>query len=117
MEETKWATVTETNGLTVAEMLAERLKAAKIPAFAVQESAGKAYGLSVGQLSVAYVKVPANYLEEARLLLDVDEKPDEENIVTCPGCDSEIELDEAEWEQGWFTCPVCAKHVSLDDLF
>lgn len=116
MEETKWATVTETNGLAIAEMLAQRLKVAKIPAFAVQESAGKAYGFSIGQLSVAYVRVPVNYLEEARLLLDVD-RADESDIVTCPECGSELELEEAEWEQGWFSCPVCDERVSLEDLF
>jgi len=106
MEETKWATVTETNGITVAEMLVKRLEAAEIPARAVQESAGKAIGFSV----------PVQFLEEARLLLDVEEV-DESDIVTCPNCNSEVELDEAEWEQGWFTCPVCAEQVSLDDLF
>ncbi|MCB9008335.1 MAG: hypothetical protein H6656_13365 [Ardenticatenaceae bacterium] len=117
MEEIQWATVTETNGLTVAELLVERLKAAKIPAFAVQESAGKAYGFSIGKLSAAYVRVPAQYLEEARLLLDVDEPVDNTNLVTCPGCDSELELDDTEWEQGWFVCPVCETQVSLDELF
>ena len=117
MEETKWATVTETNGLAVAELLAQRLKAAEIPAFAVQESAGKAYGFSVGQLSVAYVRVPTNYLEEARLLLDVDVPADETNMVACPVCESDIELDETEWEQGWFICPVCDVHITLEDRF
>ncbi len=117
MKEIEWATVTETNGLTVAELLAERLKAAKIPAFAVQESAGKAYGFSIGPLSVAYVRVPVEYLEEARLLLDIDEPVDKADIVICPGCESELVLDEAEWEQGWFTCPVCAQKADLDTLF
>jgi hypothetical protein len=116
MEETKWATVTETNGITVAELLVKRLEAAEIPAFAVQESVGKSFGLTVGPMSAAYVKVPEQFLEEARLLLDV-EPVDESDIVTCPECASEIELDEAEWEQGWFTCPVCSEYVSLDDLF
>lgn len=116
MEETTWATVTETNGITVAEMLVKRLEAAEIPAQAVQESAGRAFGFMSGPLGTAYVRVPTKYLEEARLLLDVDEA-DESDIVTCPECDSEIELDETEWEQGWFTCPVCAEKVSLDDLF
>lgn len=116
MEETKWATVTETNGITIAEMLVKRLEAADIPAFAVQESVGKSFGLTVGPMSIAYVKVPEKFLEEARLLLDVEEI-DETDIVTCPECESEIELDDAEWEQGWFTCPVCEERVSLDDLF
>ena len=116
MEETKWETVTETNGLTVAELLVQRLKAAEIPAYAVQESVGKSFGFTVGPMSTVYVKVPAQYLEEARLLLDVEEEADDDDVVTCPHCDSDIELDDAEWEQGWFTCPVCEQQVLLDDL-
>lgn len=116
MEEIKWATVMETNGITVAEMLVKRLEAADIPARAAQESAGKAYGFSGGPLGTAFVRVPAQFLEEARLLLDVEEV-DESDVVTCPNCDSDIALDEAEWEQGWFACPVCAEQISLDDLF
>jgi len=87
MEETTWATVTETNGITVAEMLVKRLEAAEIPAQAVQESAGRAFGFMSGPLGTAYVRVPTKYLEEARLLLDVDEA-DESDIVTCPECGS-----------------------------
>ncbi|MCP4424977.1 MAG: hypothetical protein GY803_10825 [Chloroflexi bacterium] len=113
MKEIEWATVTETNGITIAEMLAQRLKGAEIPAFAVQESAGKAYGLSIGPMSVAYVRVPVEYLEEARLLLDASESIDEDDIVTCPHCNNDIELDEMEWEQGWYNCPVCAEQVSI----
>jgi Zn finger protein HypA/HybF involved in hydrogenase expression len=117
MEEIKWATVTQTNGITLADMLVERLKSAEIPAMAIQESAGKSFGFSVGPLSVAFVQVPDKYLEEARLLLDVEAEPDQDDIVTCPDCESEIELDKSEWEQGWFKCPVCEAHVTLDDLF
>lgn len=117
MEETTWATVTETPGITVAELLVQRLEAAEIPAHAVQESAGKAIGFFGGPMGTAYVKVPTQYLEEARLLLDVDAPTDADDIVTCPSCDSEIELTDAEWQQGWFDCPVCATHVSLDNLF
>jgi len=113
MKEKEWVTVTETNGITVAEMLVQRLKVAEIPAFALQESAGKAFGLTVGPMSVAYVKVPIEYFEEAQLLLDVSEKVDEADIVTCPKCESDIELDEVEWEQGWYECPVCAERVTI----
>jgi hypothetical protein len=116
MEETKWATVTETNGLTVAEMLVQRLKAAEIPAYAEQESVGRTFAFTTGPMSMAYVKVPVQYLEEARLLLDVEAEPDEADIVTCPHCDNDVELDDAEWEQGWFDCPVCGQKVLLDDL-
>ena len=117
MEEKEWVTVTETNGLITAEMLAERLKAADIPAFVVQESVGESFGLTVGPLSTIYVKVPPDRVEEARQLLDVEEEPDEDDIVTCPSCESEIIPDEAEWEQGWFICPECAERVVLEDLF
>lgn len=117
MEEIKWVTVTTTNGITPAEMLAGRLEAAEIPARAVQEGAGKAYGFSVGPMGTAYVLVPAERLEEARALLDVEIEVPEEEIVTCSHCDNEIELNDVEWEQGWFDCPVCGKQVELDDLF
>lgn len=113
MEETKWATLTQTDGMIVAEMLVQRLKAAEIPAFAQQESVGQALGLMVGPMSAAYVKVPVNYLEEARLLLDVEDAVDEADIVTCPNCESDIELNKAEWEQGWYSCPVCAERVTI----
>lgn len=117
MEELTWATVTETNGMIVAEMLAERLQAANIPALAVQESVGSTFGFISGPLGTVYVRVPVQYLEEARELLDVEEPTDADDIVICPECESEIELDEMEWEQGWFICPVCTTQVSLDDLF
>jgi hypothetical protein len=117
MEELKWATVTETNGITVAEMLVQRLIAAEIPAQAVQESAGRAFGFMSGPLGTAYVRVPEQFLAEARALLDVDAPTEAEDIVVCPGCASDIELNATEWEQGWFICPECGARVSLDDLF
>jgi hypothetical protein len=117
MEELTWATVTETNGITVAEMLAQRLIAAEIPAQAVQESAGRALGFMSGPLGTAFVRVPSQYLEEARQLLDIDAPSEADDIVICPNCDSDIELNGDEWDQGWFDCPVCSQRVSLDDLF
>ena len=98
-------------------MLAQRLKAADIPAFAFQESVGESFGLTVGPLSTAYVKVPADRLDEARLLLDVEEQPEADDIVTCSSCESEIVPDDAEWKQGWFICPECAERIVLEDLF
>ena len=117
MEELTWATVTEANGMIVAEMLAERLKAANIPAQAIQESVGSTFAFTGGPLGTVYVRVPVQYLDEARELLDVEEPADEDDIVVCPECESDIELDDTEWEQGWFVCPVCNAKVSLDDLF
>lgn len=117
MEEITWVTVVETNGITPAQMLANRLEAAEIPARAVQEGAGQAYGFTVGPMGTARVLVPAEHLEEARALLDVEPEPDEDEVVTCPNCESDVELYDAEWEQGWFTCPVCGERASLEDLF
>ena len=77
-------------------------------------STGPGSSGSTGFLALG--SVPEKYLEEARLLLDVDQA-EESDIVTCPECDSELELDETEWEQGWFICPVCNEQISLDDLF
>ncbi|GJM41323.1 MAG: hypothetical protein DHS20C20_16050 [Ardenticatenaceae bacterium] len=113
MEESIWATVTEANGITVAELLAERLVAAEIPAQAVQKGAGNTFG----HIGAAYVRVPEQFLDEARALLDVEEPADEDDIVNCPSCESEIELDEAEWVKGWFICPVCTAKVMLEQLF
>jgi DNA-directed RNA polymerase subunit RPC12/RpoP len=114
MDETTWATVTKPDGMIVAEMLVERLKAADIPAFAVQESVGQSFGFTVGPLSDVYVKVPVEYLEEARLLLDIEAPVDQADLVVCPNCESEIELNEAEWEQGWYTCPECAERITIE---
>ncbi len=116
MEEIKWVTVIETNGLTVAELLVQRLKATDIPAYAEQESVGRTFGFTTGPMSIAYVKVPVQYLDEARLLLDVEAESDDADIVTCPHCDNDIEPDDGEWGQGWFECPVCSQRVILDDL-
>ncbi len=117
MKEATWTTVTETNGITVAEMLAQRLIAADIPAQAVQESAGRAFGFMNGPLGMAYVRVPTQYLVQARELLDVEAPAAADDIVICPECESELEIEDAEWKQGWFLCPVCETQVSLDDLF
>lgn len=117
MEEIKWVTVVATNGITPAEVLAKRLEAAQIPARAVQEGAGQAFGLTFGPMGMARVLVPEEHLEEARALLDVEPEVDEEEVVTCPHCDSDVQLYEAEWEQGWFSCPVCGERTPLDDLF
>ena len=117
MEEIKWVKVAETSGITPAELLAGRLQAADIPARAVQEGAGQALGLTVGLLGTARVLVPEERVEEARALLDLEAEADEEDLVICPNCESEVELDEEEWEQGWFECPVCGESVDLEELF
>lgn len=117
MDEIKWVSIVETSGITPAELLAGRLQAAGIPARAVQEGAGQAFGLTVGLLGTARVLVPAEREEEARALLDLEAEVDEDELVTCPECENDVELTDEEWEQGWFTCPVCGATVALDDLF
>ena len=116
MNEVKWVTVAQMRGITRAEMLANRLKAEGIPARATQEGAGVALGLTVGALGTAAVVVPAQHLAEAREILDVEPELDEEDVVTCPHCATEVEVDEAEWEQGWFRCPGCDKTVDLQEI-
>ena len=117
MDSVEWVAVTETNGITIAEALAERLKAAEIPARAVGQGAARGYALTVGQLGRAVVMVPAEHLQEAQELLGVEPEPDVDDVVTCPHCDAQITVDEAEWEQGWFVCPECGTQVDLEELF
>lgn len=86
-QETKWEVVTETAGLTTAEIFVGRLKAEGIPARAWQEGAGQAFGLTVGMLGTGYVLVPESYLERAKVILEtpydlVDEESDDEATLT-----------------------------------
>ncbi|HSH02281.1 MAG TPA: hypothetical protein VLL52_07140 [Anaerolineae bacterium] len=68
-KETKWEVVTNTLGLTPAQMIAGRLQAEGIPAHAWQQSAGQAFGLLVGGMGTGYVSVPQPYADHARELL------------------------------------------------
>jgi tetratricopeptide (TPR) repeat protein len=120
-EDWEWVAVMVTGGITVAEMLANRLRAAGIPAHALQEGAGQAYGLTVGPMGDATVLVPENRAEEARLLLE-EEPPegveefellDEDPYLTCPYCYTVLELSDEEWEQDSVVCPVCNQTIDL----
>ncbi|MDT8307171.1 MAG: tetratricopeptide repeat protein [Anaerolineae bacterium] len=117
----EWQAVIVTSGITVAEMLANRLRAAGIPAHAQQEGAGQAYGLTVGPMGDATVLVPAHRAAEARLLLE-EEPPEgvedfelleEDPYLTCPNCHAVLELTEEEWEQDSVVCPVCGETIDL----
>jgi len=75
-KETKWEVVTETAGLTTAEIIVGRLKAEGIPARAWQEGAGQAFGLTVGLLGTGYVLVPESQLEQAKAILETPNEMD-----------------------------------------
>lgn len=80
--EIRWEIVARTPGITPAHIIVGRLQAEGIPARAWQESAGQAYGFTVGLLGTGYVSVPEEFVAAA---LDVLEAQDE------------AELDEAEF--------------------
>ena len=73
-QETKWQVVTETAGLTTAEIIVGRLQAEGIPARAWQEGAGQAFGLTVGLLGTGYVLVPEPFLDKAKEILATSEE-------------------------------------------
>ena len=78
-EEIKWEIVAEMAGITLANIVAGRLKVHDIPVRAWQEGAGQAFGLTVGLLGTGYVAVPEEYAEEATAILaeNVEIDPDE----------------------------------------
>lgn len=80
--EIHWEVVAETAGIAPAQIIADRLKAEKIPARAWQEGAGQAIGLTVGLLGTGYVVVPEEYAERAREILDetFDEEVDGDEL-------------------------------------
>lgn len=57
------------NGLLEAETVKILLESFGIPAFTNQESAGAAYGLTVGPLGEVDVMVPEKYLLEAKKII------------------------------------------------
>lgn len=59
-----------TSGHILAESIVALLKSFGIDAFTNQESAGIAYGLTVGPLGEAKIYVPENQFDDARRLLD-----------------------------------------------
>lgn len=119
-----WVAVTVTSGITVAEVIANRLRAAGIPAHALQEGAGQALGLTVGPMGDASVLVPEDRAEEARLLLadesfakvSEDDLLDGDPYITCPHCFTLLELSEEEWAEDSVICPVCNQSISLIDF-
>jgi len=68
-EPVRWEIVERTSGLLPAQIKAGRLQAEGIPARAWAESAGVAYGLTVGLLGTGYVSVPEEYVGQAHEIL------------------------------------------------
>ncbi len=69
-EEIKWVVVAKTMGLIPAQIMADRLQSDGIRAWAWQEGAGRALGLTVGMLGEGRVLVPEEHEEEARAILE-----------------------------------------------
>lgn len=84
-EEVKWEIVAEMAGITLAAIVAGRLKAHDIPARTWQEGAGQALGLTVGLLGTGYVAVPEEYVAKAEAILAED-----------------VEIDPDEWEEEYY---------------
>lgn len=74
-----WEVVAEMAGITLATIVAGRLRAHGLPVRVWQEGAGQALGLTVGLLGTGYVAVPEEYVEQAAAILaeDVAIDPDE----------------------------------------
>jgi hypothetical protein len=68
----EWKLLTKLYGMLDAQMLAGRLEAEGIPTQMWQEGAGKAYGLTVGQLGEVHVLVPEAEWERARAIEAAD---------------------------------------------
>ena len=68
-EPVRWEIVERTSGRLPAHIKAGRLQAEGIPARAWAESAGVAYGLTVGLLGTGYVSVPEEYVDQAQEIL------------------------------------------------
>lgn len=73
-EEIKWVVVAKTMGLMSAQIMANRLQSDGIRAWAWQEGAGRALGLTVGILGEGRVLVPEENEAEARAILEKAEQ-------------------------------------------
>ncbi|MCL4264213.1 MAG: hypothetical protein KJ069_13400 [Anaerolineae bacterium] len=71
-KEVKWKVVAETAGIANATIIGGRLQSEGIPVRVWQESAGQAFGLTVGLLGTGYVAVPAEYETQALEMLETD---------------------------------------------
>ena len=77
-ESIRWVSVMLTPGILPAQIIADSLKVEGIPAYARQEAAGSAFGLTVGLLGSGYVLVPEEFEKKARAFLAEMEAMEEE---------------------------------------
>jgi len=78
-EELKLETVAVTSGMLPAQVLKSKLESAGIPVLLSYESAGLIFGVTVDGLGAVKVQVPAEMADEARALIEAnerDESPD-----------------------------------------
>ena len=75
-----WKVIATANTLIEAEMIAERLKNAGIPAFVQRESIASSYAFTVGPLAAARIVVPESMFQEALEELGIDEDDDEQYV-------------------------------------
>lgn len=76
-KEVRWVEIAQTIGLAQAQIIAGRLKAEGIPAYAWQEGAGQAAGLVIGLLGAGHVMVPEEFEDRALDILSAEEEIDE----------------------------------------
>jgi len=126
-EEINWKELTITDGLTLAELLVNQLREADIPAYAWQQGAGVALGMTVGPLGRGHVMVPEEFLAEAQDFLaatPIDgEGPDPDEDDDFDDYDDDDEYDEEyddsddydEDDEYVSRCPHCGTIVDLDE--
>jgi len=73
-------TVHVTQGLLRAQVVKAKLKDADIPVLLDYESIGPIYGITVDGLGEVRVKVPAEYADEARILLEEGDEAAEDDF-------------------------------------
>jgi len=95
-EDTKWAKFWETPGILPAEVIAGRLRAEGIPAWAWQQGAGAAMGLTFGPMGRGHVMVPEEQLDQARRVMATDFSPE----VGDEEAWDELDLDPADVNSG-----------------
>ena len=74
MFDDKYVVIYQANGKLAAEIIKAFLEAGEIPVEMIQESAGSALGLTIGQLGEVDILVPAQKAGEARLRLEEMER-------------------------------------------
>lgn len=72
MNQEQWVVVYETFGSFKAELIVGRLQAEGVPARFWAESAGRAFGISIGKLGTAYIEVPESFTAQAKEIIDID---------------------------------------------